>query len=236
MAYHAKRQKHLCFFFINPRIAAVPGVYFTDRNATANNHQRLPGIRGIRLVNFDAIRAIPRPSDREGWHQPVQAEVLVPNVIPLAYIEQVAFVSRASKAEAERLWQTSDHPPFIINRTYFADDQRKNSPINFSYLEDMTITSIPINENNYQNSFPNIYRFNRTTDSQVSLLAEVYSAGYAQGKVIWSFSTEVLETDFDTRNVWYHWPSLPLSKIPDGVHHVEYLIDGKRWLRSEFEV
>ena len=69
MAYWKKQAKHLCFFSISTKAAALDRVLFTDTNATSTiePHKRLPGLDGLNLVNFSAIRATPAPGDRTGW-------------------------------------------------------------------------------------------------------------------------------------------------------------------------
>lgn len=66
MIYHRKREQHLCFFVIYPKVAALSGVVFTDTNATRNDHLRGEGLVGLNNINFEAIHSTPRPGDREG--------------------------------------------------------------------------------------------------------------------------------------------------------------------------
>jgi len=83
MAYRRKPNSHLCFFVVQIEVATFSGVFFTDINGTANDHQRAEGIPGVNLIHFDVIQSFPRPWEREGWFRYVQAETLVPNCIPL---------------------------------------------------------------------------------------------------------------------------------------------------------
>jgi len=46
MAYHRKREQHLCYFVLRPEIVALAGVVFTDTNAARNDHKRGEGLQG----------------------------------------------------------------------------------------------------------------------------------------------------------------------------------------------
>lgn len=114
MVYHRKREQHLCFFVIRPEVATWSGVAFTDTNAASNAYQRGEGLAGLNNIKFASIRSIPRPGDRDGWVQPVQAEVLVRDRIPLEYISHIAFVSKASMSYGEKLCGLHSHPPYML--------------------------------------------------------------------------------------------------------------------------
>ena len=88
MAYRKQQEKHICYLKIDPKIALIKGVIFTDTNATRtrNKHQRAEGIEGVNLIDFNIIKLTlqkgPQPWDAR-WHKKVQAEVLIPDEIPL---------------------------------------------------------------------------------------------------------------------------------------------------------
>lgn len=74
MAHKRKeRGDHLCFFITRVEVASWQDVEFTDTNAASNDHRRAPGLPGLDLVNFSAIRSDPRLGDHRGWKRPVQA-------------------------------------------------------------------------------------------------------------------------------------------------------------------
>lgn len=47
MAYGRKREQHLCFFLVDPDVAAWSEVIFTDSNAAKNGHRRGQGLVGL---------------------------------------------------------------------------------------------------------------------------------------------------------------------------------------------
>lgn len=149
MAYHKKREDHLCFFTVKPEVATWLNVLFTDSNAAGTTMQRRGGgLEGMDLIKFEAIRARPRPWDREGWVRPVQAEVLVPDSIPFSHITQIGFVSRASLLHAERLCISLQHPPFIIEEQLFTDSpQSPAGTIGFSFVDRLALSDTKIDRN-----------------------------------------------------------------------------------------
>ncbi len=125
MAYRKKRKDHLCYLIARLEVASWTGIIFTDSNAASTTIQRRDtGLVGLNYIKFDAIRSIPRPWDRNGWVQPVQAEVLVPDRVPLGYISKVAFVSKASLMHAERLCGSIPHPHFSVDDHLFSDSPK----------------------------------------------------------------------------------------------------------------
>ena len=94
MAYNTKRSQHLCFFQINPEVAGWLNVVFTDSNATKNGHIRGLGLRGLNNVQFNVMHV--NPFSVNDWFRFVQAEVLIPNSLPLTFVTEIGFVSSAS--------------------------------------------------------------------------------------------------------------------------------------------
>jgi hypothetical protein len=135
MAYHAKRQKHLCYFCVSPEIATLQGVIFTDTNANRSNHRRGVGLSGLDLVDFRIIRSLAR-ADKETWKRSIQAEVLIPRQVPLSFVQRIVFVSQASMGEAQRLCHHLAHPPFQVDKRLFADSPgAPQGHILFPYVE-----------------------------------------------------------------------------------------------------
>lgn len=124
MAYNTKKEKdpifgekELVFIEIDIIVATFDDVYFTDSNATSNDHKRKKGIEGLRNVKFEYINMNPNPND-PNWKKYVQAEVLVPNHIPLDYFKRIHFKNEASLRLGESLWE-GYHPPFVVNSKIF---------------------------------------------------------------------------------------------------------------------
>src|SRR5439155_9247240 len=90
-----------------------------------------------------------RPADRDGWHRPIQAEVLVPGQVPLAEVREVAFVSEASLNEGIRLWGQSERPPFQTDPKFFADyPSRPVLVFNFPFLQKVVLTDEMVDREN----------------------------------------------------------------------------------------
>src|SRR5712691_10877424 len=123
MVYHKKKEQHLCFIVISLEVAAWTGVVFTDTNATSNDHLRDEGSTGLDLIKFEIIRSTAHP-DKQAWKRHVQAELLVPDRIPLDYMSRVYFVSNASKKYAEQICGELPHPKFEVNERFFSDSPR----------------------------------------------------------------------------------------------------------------
>jgi hypothetical protein len=179
MAYWKKQEKHLCFFGIDVHAAALYGVLFTNTNATSTTrqHKRLEGMRGLDLVNFNAIRAIPRPGDTEGWKRPVQAEVLIPDRLPLTYVKEIFFVSEASRDEAGRLWgSTAKHPSFTVDPAIFTDfSVYSAATYNFPFLISTLLTDQHVDRTNLSTARPHKNQFVRSSTHIIHLLSKVYA-------------------------------------------------------------
>jgi hypothetical protein len=142
LAYIKKREKHLVFIEINPRIATFEGVYFTDCNATRtrNKQRREEGIKGLNYVNFDMINSPSKPWDQD-WEKYVQAEVLVPHHVPIDMFRAVHFISNASKEYGEFLCRKKCDF-FCVKPEAFYDYYSYNrGSIQFPYLKEIFIST-----------------------------------------------------------------------------------------------
>jgi len=153
MTFRRKKERHLVFIEIDPVVATFDGVCFTDRNATRlrDGQKRGKGIEGLRNVKFEYIHSVPKPYDPD-WVKYVQAEVLVPNHIPLDYFKGIHFISEASLKLGEYLWE-GDHPPFIVNPRIFADYINGSWKISNPYIEKVIIADKEITKNNVENAY-----------------------------------------------------------------------------------
>src|SRR5947209_17862402 len=138
MAYYKKRDSHLCYFVLHPHVAALPGVMFTDRNATDHTHRRGGDVTGLNLIDFTVVRYEHAP-DRADWKPLVQAEVLVPARVDLGCVAYVGFVSEASRDEAVRLMahipEDARRPSLLVAPSVFAGDPRIPASLRLPRLE-----------------------------------------------------------------------------------------------------
>jgi hypothetical protein len=238
MAYGKQGEKHIVYILINPEVATWENVLFTDTNATRkqDGHHREQGTEGVNLVDFKTIKETlddgPKPWDRT-WHRNVQAEVLVPDEIPLDYIEGITFISRASLGEGERLWGNGRHPPFKVARDLFHEG--------FPYVEDALLTSQEVNKDNVGvTKFINKYEFILEQDSKATLLVNLKTVPGLQARILWTTSEGKTisedNTEFEKRGGYWHWPSVEVEKLGAGNHFVEYYLGGVRWIRIPFKV
>jgi ssDNA thymidine ADP-ribosyltransferase, DarT len=237
MAYNKKQIHHLCFLAIDPILATFEGVIFTDTNATKADHQRSGGLRGLSLVNFDAVHSH-RPWDKEGWHRPVQAEVLVPNRIPLEYVKRIVFISHASKEYAKLLWDSPvPPPPFELDSRIFYDNPNASiRSANFAYLDQLILTDVEVTKSNVTKGFNHTVDFNRDFHNRITLLAKLAVLTGTQADIKWKPVAYDHVTRFNAKNVYWSWHSLALSDLPDGLCFVEYYIDDVLWSKIYFNI
>lgn len=236
MAYLKKPTSHLCFFVVDVNVATEEGVVFTDSNAASTgNQQRAEGLAGLRLVNFRAIRAAPRPWDREGWVRPVQAEVLVPDRVPLAQVIKVGFVSQASLEEARRIWGNGPGPRFVLRPRYFSDNPTRIS-INFPRLGNVLLTDVSIDGSSVGQAREAKVRFSRRGCAEITLIADVFATAGVKAQMAWNPIGLVQEEEFDQTSQYLQWTSIPIQSLPNGRCSVEYRLGLVRWASLEFEV
>lgn len=235
MAYRRKPLRHLCFFVVRLDAACLDGVIFTDTNAAATSRavRRGEGLAGLDVVDFAAIKSQPRPWDREGWVNPVQAEVLIPDCVPLDLVERVVFVSMASLEEGRRLWGANPSPAFIVDRPTFAD---MRDELNFSYLETVLLTEAAVTKDNCEARRVHRDRFARRGLQRVTAVASV-SVAAAGTKVAASWDGAPPSAyELETPNTWIIWPSADPGVLGRGSHELEVRINGIRWATVPFIV
>jgi hypothetical protein len=188
----------------------------------------------LELVDFRAIRSLPDPGDRDGWVKPVQAEVLVPDRIPLSFVEKVSFVSEASLQEAERQWN-GQHPPFEVRRNHFADYPSPNPTLNFPHLVKISLTSMKIDKSNASVAVQSTH-FRRRAVEQVTAIADVSVLAGSKGTFTWRPTGSESNTEFESTGGYWHWASISIDELPSGVCAVDYRISGIRWATLPFHV
>jgi hypothetical protein len=237
MAYRKKPLKHLCFCVIDVGAAALPNVVFTDTNATSTifPHKRETGINGLNLVDFGAVRARPRPWDKEGWLRPVQAEILIPEALPLAYVKEIVFVSDASLAEAERLWGASSHPPFRVDAEMFSD-MPGSLTFSFAFMKQFILTADQIDENNANQPHANRVEFARDQTEQIFALITSHVTAGTVAETIWNPGNIRSTHTFKSSGNYRHWTRIEAQRLPIGECEVEYRLGGVRWATISFRM
>jgi hypothetical protein len=229
MAYHRKKEEHLCFLRISPSVAGETGVVFTDTNAAAYAARAGEGLLGLDLVDFVAIRSSPRPWDRDGWVKPVQAEVLVPTFIPLAEVESVAFVTEVSRTEGERIWGPAPHPPFSVEPKLFRDGP--SAAVTYPHLRRVIVTNEAVTDGTNFNHL--IHQSRVAATMPVTVAVELVAGPGVRLTIAIQPDGGSEEHDFsDGRSYWYWTQPVLLRR---GTHDVEVSLRSKRWATITFE-
>lgn len=235
MAYRKKQECHLSWIRVSPDVARAQGAVFTDTNATATDHERAEGAAGLDLVDFAAIRSAPRPWDRNGWHRPVQAEVLASERVWLEHMFEVNFVSEASRQEGLRLWGGDPPLPFLVRAELFRDSPAQYGALSFPYLSTLTLTSSSLDADTASQHHPDEVVYSRSRAVRVSFLANLFVLAGAVARVEWSDGTE-MEKIFDRSGGFWHWGSVNLGDLHTGSGHVTYWLGQVRWATRPFRV
>lgn len=237
MAYRKKREQHLCFFVIRPEVAAWSGVVFTDTNAASSGQRREEGLAGLDIIDFQAIRSDPRPGDRDGWLTPVQAEVLVPDKIALQYVEEVAFVSSASRAHARRLWGARPHPEFTVKGQLFADSSGSSrQTIGFPYVMSIVLCDAKVDRDTAWERYSHKGTFSKSESDRITLVATVGAMAGTRAEVKWLGADTTHRAEFPKADDYRHCPHISLDTLSQGAYCVEYWLDRLCWASVGFEV
>jgi hypothetical protein len=235
MAHNRKvRGEHLCFFIVKTEVATWEGVWFTDTNAASNDHIQKVGLPGLDLVDFSAIQADPRIGDVYGWKRPVQAEVLVPDRIPLNYVERVVFMSEASLAEGERQWGSSEHPPFEVAPQYFTQGFRGKDYLPFVYIDRIILTDERITPENVDEPPEHCIRFRRAPYRPITALIRVHAPNETTVGVRVLPAEE--ETSMKARGDRTLIAQISKDVVSDGINSVEFELNTVRWCQIDFEM
>ena len=235
LAYNTKFASHLCFFEVSPNVALRSGVVFTNSNAAKSSQTRGNGLAGLNSVRFDMIRSSPMPWEPD-WINYSQAEVLVPEFISLAEIRRVCFVSLPSLELAERLCGTRPHPRFEIDKEPFANYPNAARRADFTHVEGLSLTTAEIDKSNAWNTPQSVTLLSKRSHTQMTAVAEVWALAGTSGKMSWSPSGSLEETEFESSNNYRWWESIPSGTLSPGRHSVEIRLNGVLWSLKEFEV
>jgi hypothetical protein len=235
MAYHRKREIHICFFVIRIEVAARAGVIFTDSNAASRHQRRGEGLPGINLINFSAIRSLPRPGDREGWVNPVQAEVLVRTGISLPFLDHVAFVSSSSMAYAERLVEGLPHPEFRINEALFADAPNRQAA-DFAHVREFFLTEGPLEHDKVNLQHADITVFRKSATPYLTLVTLLRASAGARVSFRFQPSDNSNEVTLESSREVYILVHLLAEAFPVGANTASVFINEIQWSTLDFEI
>ena len=241
MAYYLKKKKHLVFIEIDIHVAAIETVYFTDRNATRlrNGQKREKGIEGLNNIKFIYINGQPKPYDSD-WQRFVQAEILVPNHIPLYYLKNYHFISDASLQLGKYLWGSLDNR-FRVSPQIFSDYDQ-NNPQGWSilnpFVKKVSVTRQRITKNNVTHNRirSNIVKKGEKFWIKISLFA---TAGI-EGKVILKDLKDNIINQkvkiFNNESYgWYPYFRIPLDyKYPSFI--IEIFLKEILWYKSRWKI
>ena len=235
MVYHKKRRDHLCFLLIAKEVAGWRDVIFTDTNSASTNHTRATGIAGMSSVRFDKVREAYIPNDSD-WIKYVQAEALVPNLIPMEHVEKIVFVSEASMRLGSRFWGDNAHPEFKIEMPIFEDiPDPENPTIGFPYVLNIILTNEIITRINVHGIDSSISKYHRKKDSHITSIIRVNIFAGTKGVVKWTDGIEGnIEFQQSGKRIW--WPSVSLDDLPDGLITMEVTLNNILWATYSFEV
>lgn len=237
MAY-CKQQEgdHFCYVLIDPVVALWDGVFFSNTNAARKHdkHKQEQGLEGIKLVEWKTIINTLNgiwDADKSKWKWNVQAEVLVPEEIPVNYVQSIVFISQASKKEGERLWRVKPQPCFEVDENLFHHG--------FPYAKDAILTSEEVNKDNVgSEDFSNMKEFILGRDSKITMLVSLKTVPGLQTETIWrnSNNEEIYREsmEFDKASDYWHWPAIKIGKLDAGQYSTEYYVGETRWIKIPF--
>ena len=230
MAYWKKRDRHLCWFVLKPSVADMPGVEITDCNAASNGHQQVAGVAGLELLDFSILRSVPQPSSAT-WKKRVQAELLVPNKVPMTLVQEVAFVSVASLEEGERLWGAAPHPPFTVRPALFSDwPGGASESIAFAHVESVVLTGEIVTAQNALQLRTHQATHKRSANGVVHVVASVRVTAGSKAELSVGDGPVLHTEKFDQSRRFIYFPPLRHVDMPDEVQGITIRLDGVRWV------
>lgn len=244
MSFRKKREKHLVFIEISPEVATFDGVYFTDRNATRtrDGQMRDQGVKGLNNVRFEYIKCPPRYDD-EDWIKYVQAEVLVPNCIPIKYFKKIHFISKASLELGKYYWG-GDSKLFNVDPNIFSDYDNflKEWKIRFPYLEDVIFTHQIINNENIQNVLRNCYNVEKIERGRTFyIISLIFATNDTKGRILlkkpeeYTFREKTINFNEESFR-WWHSDFKIFNYYSSNNFIVEIYLNDILWYKTKKEV
>ncbi len=240
MAYNTKRSQHLCFFQINPEVAGWLNVVFTDSNATKNGHIRGLGLRGLNNVQFNVMHV--NPFSVNDWFRFVQAEVLIPNSLPLTFVTEIGFVSSASMNYAKHLCDSLQCPPFTVIPQIFTDSPKAPSrAIDFSYVHELILGDTKESQNMVYSSYTKENKFSKRISDKITIMATVKVITGMRAKLslfdtVNNIERVVMDEEIPRSNEYKHECLISLNGLSVGIYLVKYYLGDTCWASKSFEV
>lgn len=240
MAYHIKKEKHLVFIEIDISVATFEGVFFTDCNAIRlrNGQKREKGVKGLNNVKFQYIHSRPKPYDAD-WQKFVQAEILVPDHIPLDCFKKIHFISEASLQLGQYLWGTNEDL-FNVSPQVFSDYNYSQGWVVLNpYVESVIITHQEVTKNNVGNNHIKSEIVEKGKDFWIKI--SLFATAGTEGKLILKASNDKIidqtETSFEKESKWWWYPNF---RIPLNYKHssfiIEIFLEKVLWYKSRWRV
>jgi hypothetical protein len=225
MAYWREQEQHLCYIVVNLRVALQQGVIFTDRNATDNDQRREDGLQGLQIVDFNAVkRGHPYPNQETKKRK--QAEVLVPEQVPISRFTAIVFRSESSRLEASRVCGNSP----ALQNLFQVDDRLFILPS--AYAKSHVLTTGAVTKDAVQDThFRHQTTFSKA-HGKVTLLLLVYVPYGTTETVKWlrrdgRLVREPTATTFASASDYWTWSSLNLQDLAIGQYFVDYYLSGR---------
>jgi hypothetical protein len=237
MEYWRKQDRHICFFCLKPEVAGWEGVLFTDWNAAATEHDRAPGLAGVDLIDFEIIRGPTVPSNPQ-WKRNVQAEILVPDAVPLDMVTRVCFVSKPSRDLAIRNWGSRTHrPPFEVDTWFFANSPGPPAPkVEIPHVQSVVLTTDEISKETYKGKHENVVVVGSGGMGNLTALIGLRVSAGQVGQVRWLPAGKTSNNTFSTSEFYHWWPSISIKDLPVGSNTCEVHLGDNLWTVLDFEV
>ena len=230
LAYWRKRDRHLCWFVLKPRVADYPGAEITDCNAAANAHVQVDGILGLDLLDFPILRSLPQPGNAN-WKKKVQAELLIPGNAPMDMVREVAFVSSASLEEGERLWGTCPHPPFTVRSGLFSDyPNGAPESIAFAHVESALLTPDTVTKDNALQVRAHQAEYTRHSKGVVHVVASVRVTAGSRAELSVGDGPVLHTEHFDQSRRFIYFPPIRHVDMPQEEQGITIRLNGVRWV------
>ncbi len=172
----------------------------------------------------------------------MQAEVLIPNSIPLTYVSEIGFVSSASLDYTELLCDRLPHPKFSVIPQLFTDS-RGASPrtIGFSYVHELKVIDTRNTKNMVYLPYEEENKFSKTMSNHIMIVASVRVMTGMQARISLldavNYEERIVKAEQLLRSDEYqHEYSVSLKDLSPGVYLVRYYLGDICWASTGFEI
>lgn len=248
MAYHKKQEQHLVFIEIDYTICSKEKNIFTDCNANRlkNGQKRAEGIEGLKNIRWEYISSDPMPWDLE-WQKYVQAEALIPDMIPIEKFKSIHFVSKASMDFGKYLcYEFSNYfSLFKVSPEIFQDYKKKEykykKTIIFPYIQKVFVSLEEINSNNFDrmNNDSNFILKSKPFWIKIELFALSGTKVDIKFLDIEENSLYTESVSFKEENNWVWFPKIDFHKrISNNINiiFIEVWLENSKWFEKMVEL